>query len=201
MGKGRMEAFSDGVIAILITIMVFDLKAPSGSDFASLIAVVPATLTYLLSFLYLGIYWNNHHHMWQLASRVNGRILWANLHLLFWLSLVPFATSWMRASQFASLPVAVYGGILLLSALAWSLLQATIIANQGKDSTLRDAVGSDWKGKGSLLLYLVAVGLAFVLPWVSICIYGIVALMWLIPDTRFEDRVTRMPKQDGGFRG
>jgi uncharacterized membrane protein len=200
MSKGRMEAFTDGVIAILITIMVFDLKAPGGSDAAALGSVVPAALTYLLSFLYLGIYWNNHHHLWQLASRVSGGILWANLHLLFWLSLVPFATSWMRASEFAPVPVAVYGGVLLLSAMAWWLLQTAMIVHQGKESPLREAVGADWKAKGSALLYVTAIGLAFVIPWASVALYVVVALVWVIPDTRFEGKATRTSDLDGTGR-
>jgi uncharacterized membrane protein len=197
MGKSRMEAFSDGVIAILITIMVFDLKAPAGSDFGALRIVIPGALTYLLSFVYLGIYWNNHHHMLQLASRVNGAILWANLHLLFWLSLVPFGTSWMRTGDFAPLPVATYGVLLLGAALAWWVLQAAIIADQGPASPLRSAVGADRKAKGSLLLYLAAIAIAAWRPWFSVGLYLTVALIWLIPDVRFE----RESKANGDDRG
>ncbi|HVJ82920.1 MAG TPA: TMEM175 family protein [Planctomycetia bacterium] len=186
MGKGRMEAFSDGVIAILITIMVFDLKPPAGSDFAALRSMIPSVLAYLLSFIYLGIYWNNHHHMLQLVTRISGAILWANLHLLFWLSLVPFGTAWMRMGDFAPLPVATYGVTLLGTALAWWVLQTAIIADQGLESPVRAAVGRDWKAKGSLALYLAAIATAAAAPWISVALYLVVAIIWLIPDVRFE---------------
>jgi uncharacterized membrane protein len=188
VSKGRLEAFSDGVIAILITIMVFDLKAPPGSDLPALLSVVPAVLTYLLSFLYLGIYWNNHHHMLHATTRVSGAVLWANLHLLFWLSLLPFATSWLRSSGFGGLPAAVYGSVLLLAAVAYLLLQAAIIRAEGPNSVLRRAVGADVKGKGSLALYALGIGGAFVSPWVAVACYVAVTVLWLIPDRRIESQ-------------
>jgi uncharacterized membrane protein len=188
VNKGRLEAFSDGVIAILITIMVFDLKPPAGSDVPALLSVAPPVLTYLLSFLFLGIYWNNHHHMLHVTTRIGGAVLWANLHLLFWLSLLPFVTNWLRASEFSSLPVAVYGAILLLSAVAYTLLQAAIIRAEGPKSALRRAVGSDRKGKASLALYVLGIGAAFVSPWLAIGCYVVVAVLWLIPDRRIESR-------------
>lgn len=191
MIKGLLEAFSDGVFAIVITIMVFDLKAPTGSDATALMSILPAILTYLLSFVYLGIYWNNHHHLLQLTDHVNGRILLANLHLLFWLTLIPFGTAWMRASDFASLPVAIYGGILFLSSIAWAVLQSTIISDQGPESPIREAVGRDWKGIVSSLLYLIAIGFSFRITPVAVAIFALVALFWLIPDRRFETRTTR----------
>jgi uncharacterized membrane protein len=181
-----MEAFSDGVIAILITIMVFDLKPPAGSDAAALLSVTPNALAYLLSFLFLAIYWNNHHHLLQVATCVNGTVLWANMHLLFWLSLLPFATSWLRSSGFAELPVAVYGVILLFSALAYTLLQSTIIVADGEGSKLRDAVGEDRKGKLSMGLYVIGIGMAPLQPSASMVCYVVVALIWLIPDRRIE---------------
>lgn len=181
-----MEAFSDGVIAILITIMVFDLKAPSGSDWAALLSVLPIALTYLLSFVFLGIYWNNHHHLLQAATRINGGVLWANMHLLFWLSLLPFATSWLRSSEFVNLPVAVYGLVLLFSAVAFQILLYTLIRTEGPTSKLREAVGGDLKGKLSLALYVMGVGFAFLVPWVALGCYVAVALIWLVPDTRIE---------------
>lgn len=198
MVKGRMEAFSDGVIAIVITIMVFDLKAPSGSDVAALLTTVPSALTYLLSFIYLAIYWNNHHHLLQLTEHIDGRVLWANLHLLFWLSLIPFGTAWMRGTSFASLPVAVYGCILLFSSLAWSILQSSIIAHQGLESPVRKAVGRDLKGKASSLLYLVAIGLSFSNHWGAVAIYVAVALFWLVPDQRFENRTRQQQVGQNG---
>jgi uncharacterized membrane protein len=188
MSKTRLEAFSDGVIAILITIMVLELKVPHGTDLELLRSVLPVFLTYVMSFAYLAIYWNNHHHMLHVTSRINGTILWANIHLLFWLSLVPFATGWMGENHFAALPTAVYGVVLLLSGLAYLLLQKVIIADQGKDSKLRAAVGRDVKGKLSALLYAVAIALAFIHQTISHAIYALVALMWLIPDRRIESR-------------
>jgi uncharacterized membrane protein len=188
MSKSRLEAFSDGVIAILITIMVLELKVPHGTDFEALRSVLPVFLTYVMSFAYLAIYWNNHHHMLHVTSRINGTILWVNLHLLFWLSLVPFATGWMGENHFAALPTAVYGVVLLLSGLAYLLLQTVIIADQGKDSKLRAAVGRDVKGKLSALLYAVAIALAFIHQSISHAIYALVALMWLVPDPRIESR-------------
>jgi uncharacterized membrane protein len=189
MTKGRLEAFSDGVIAILITIMVLELKVPHGSDFEALRPLLPAFLTYVLSFAYLGIYWNNHHHLLHAAARINGRILWANLHLLFWLSLIPFTTGWMGENHFAPLPTAVYGAVLLLSGLAYLLLQAALVAENGPGSRLAEAVGRDWKGKLSLLGYAAAIPLAFVNQWVCDAVYVAVALLWLAPDPRIETRL------------
>ena len=186
MTKGRLEAFSDGVIAILITIMVLELRAPQGASLSALRAVVPSLLVYVLSFIYLGIYWSNHHHMLQLAERVNGAVLWANLHLLFWLSLIPFATAWMGENHYAPVPTALYGALMVLCGVAYMILQRTIIAAQGDDSKLARAIGSDRKGKASLVLYLAAIPLAFAQPLISDAIYVIVALVWLVPDRRIE---------------
>lgn len=189
MTKTRVEAFSDGVMAILITIMVLELKIPHGDSVRALAPLVPVFLTYVLSYVYLGIYWNNHHHMFHATDRINGKILWANLHLLFWLSLIPFATGWMGENHFAATPTAVYGGVLLAAAIAYLLLQATIIADQGPASKLAAAVGKDAKGKLSFILLAVAIPLAFVREWAADAIYVIVALTWLIPDRRIEKRV------------
>ena len=189
MSKARLEAFSDGVIAILITIMVLELKVPHGADLGALRPILPVFLTYVLSFVFLGIYWNNHHHMFHAAHQINGKILWANLHLLFWLSLIPFATGWMGENHFAPLPTAVYGAVLLLAALAYVLLQHTIIVQQGPDSRLAAAVGRDVKGKLSAVLYAVAIPSAFVHQWIADAVYVAVALMWLVPDRRIETRV------------
>ena len=186
MSKGRLEAFSDGVIAILITIMVLELKIPHGDDVGALAPVVPTFLTYVLSYVYLGIYWNNHHHMLHATSRINGKILWANLHLLFWLSLVPFTTGWMGENHFSALPTAVYGGVLLAAAIAYYVLQGAIIADQGPGSKLAMAVGKDVKGKISPVLYTAAIPLAFFREWIADAIYVAVALMWLVPDRRIE---------------
>jgi uncharacterized membrane protein len=189
MSTGRLEAFSDAVIAIVITILVLELEVPHEPDLAALGDVVPVFLTYVLSFVYLGIYWNNHHHMMVLTERVNGRILWANLHLLFWLSLVPFTTAWMGETDFAESPTAVYGADLLLAAIAYFILQTAIIAEEGPDSGLRAALGRDLKGKVSPLLYLAAIPLAFVSPWIALGVYVFVALIWLVPDRRIESAV------------
>jgi uncharacterized membrane protein len=189
MSKGRLEAFSDGVIAILITVMVLELKIPHGADWAALRPVMPVFLTYVLSFVFVGIYWNNHHHMLHAADRVDGRVLWANLHLLFWLSLVPFATGWMGENDLAPLPTAVYGVVLLLSGLSYFLLQWTIIAQQGPGSRLAAAVGSDRKAKLSILLYTAAIPLAFVHTRISAGLYILVAAMWLVPDRRIESQL------------
>jgi uncharacterized membrane protein len=188
MSKARLEAFSDGVIAILITILVLELKVPHGDDARALAPLLPNFLTYVLSFVYLGIYWNNHHHMLHAATRINGKILWANLHLLFWLSLVPFTTGWMGENHFAPLPTAVYGAVLLAAAIAYYVLQGALVAEQGPDSKLAAALGRDLKGKISPLLYLAAIPLAFVAEWIADALYVIVALMWLIPDRRIESR-------------
>jgi TMEM175 potassium channel family protein len=189
MSKSRLEAFSDGVLAILITILVLELKVPHGADWAALRPLFPVFTAYVLSFVYLGIYWNNHHHMLHATRRVTGRILWANLHLLFWLSLITFATAWMGENHFAALPTAVYGGVLLLAAIAYWILQNTIIADEGPDSPLARAVGTDWKGKGSIVAYAVAIPLAFVAEWIADAIYVAVALAWLVPDPRIEARL------------
>jgi len=186
MTKGRLEAFSDGVIAILITIMVLELKIPHGVDWDALRPIVPVFLTYILSFIYIAIYWNNHHHMLYVTHQINGKILWANMHLLFWLSLVPFVTGWMGENHFAPLPTAVYGAVMLLAAIAYYILQKTIIAQQGENSKLKAAVGKDIKGKISPLIYLLAIPLAFFNQWISDALYVLVALMWLIPDRRIE---------------
>ncbi len=186
MTKSRLEAFSDGVIAILITIMVLELRIPHGDDWAALRPIAPVFLTYVLSFIYLGIYWNNHHHMLHATDRVNGAILWANLHLLFWLSLIPFVTGWMGENHFAALPTAAYGAVLLLAAIAYTILSRTIIANQGPGSKLKEAIGDDRKGWVSLILYVFGIPLAFFNQWISDGIYVAVALIWLVPDRRIE---------------
>jgi uncharacterized membrane protein len=184
MGKNRLEAFSDGVLAIIITIMVLELKVPHGSDFAALSPILPVFLSYVLSFIYLGIYWNNHHHLIKAAPRLNAAIMWANLHLLFWLSLFPFATGWMGENHFTPLPSAIYGAVLFLAAIAYYILQWLIIVEAGRHSKLAEAVGRDWKGKLSPLLYAIGVGFSFFRPWAAGVIYVLVALMWLIPDPR-----------------
>ena len=186
MGKGRLEAFSDGVIAIIITIMVLEMKVPHGEDLESLLPLLPIFLSYVLSFVYVGIYWNNHHHMLHASARVSGAVLWANLHLLFWLSLFPFATGWMGENHFAPVPSALYGAVLLMAAIAYWVLQQAIIANEGKASVLRTAVGKDWKGKLSPLLYIVAIVSTFWVQWVAQALYVLVALIWLVPDRRIE---------------
>jgi uncharacterized membrane protein len=189
MTKGRIEAFTDGVIAILITIMVLELKVPHGTDWEALSPLLPVFLTYVLSFIFLGIYWNNHHHMFHATDRINGKIMWANLHLLFWLSMVPFATGWMGENHFAPLPTALYGAVLLASGMAWWILQNLIIAHQGASSRLAAAVGNDVKGKVSPLMCALAIPLAFVNQWISDALYVAVALMWLIPDRRIESEL------------
>jgi TMEM175 potassium channel family protein len=191
MGKARLEAFSDGVIAVIITIMVLELKVPEGTDWETLRPLVPVFLTYVLSFVFIGIYWNNHHHMLHLTDRINGAILWANLHLLFWLSLVPFTTGWMGENHFAPVPTAVYGVVLLMSGIAFNILEAAIIRHQGPHSKLRAAVGNDLKGKVSAVLYAVAIPLAFVHQLIADAIYVTVALMWLVPDRRIETTFDR----------
>ena len=186
MKTTRLEAFSDGVLAIIITIMVLELKAPHEPGLAALRPLLPVILSYVLSFVYIAIYWNNHHHMLQAAKGVSGAVLWANMHLLFWLSLVPFVTGWMGETDFASIPTAMYGVVLLMAAIAYWLLQWTILAKEGRRSVLRRALGGDIKGKVSPLLYLIAIPSAFVNQWISGAIYAGVALMWLIPDPRIE---------------
>jgi uncharacterized membrane protein len=187
MTKGRLEAFSDGVIAIIITILVLELKVPHGESLEALVSLIPVFLTYVLSFVYLGIYWSNHHHMLHAADRVTGSVLWANLHLLFWLSLVPFTTGWMGENHFASTPSALYGLVLLMAAIAYWILQRRIIASQGPGSLLARAIGNDWKGKLSPILYLAAIPLAYASHWIAQAIYVAVALIWLVPDRRIEN--------------
>ncbi len=194
MGKGRLEAFSDGVIAIIITIMVLELKVPQGADLEILRPLIPVFLSYVLSFVFLGIYWNNHHHLLQAVRQVNGRVLWANLHLLFWLSLVPFVTGWMGVNYFAPWPVALYGMVMLFAGVAYFILAHILIAHHGKESTLATALGSDFKGKISVAVYASAIPLAFVHPWIACALYVAVAVMWLIPDRRIE-KVLAEPKE------
>jgi uncharacterized membrane protein len=191
MEKNRMEAFSDGVIAIIITIMVLEMHVPQAPSLSALKPILPIFLCYVLSFVYVGIYWNNHHHMMHSTKRVSGGILWANLHLLFWLSLFPFATGWMGENHLASLPTAVYGGVLLMAAIAYWILQRAIIVHQGPDSLLAKAVGNDWKGKLSPALYLAAIPLAFVSPWLANSIFVLVAVLWFVPDRRIERVLAR----------
>jgi uncharacterized membrane protein len=186
MEKNRLEAFSDGVLAIIITIMVLEMKVPHGSTVADLKPVLPVFLTYVLSFIYLGIYWNNHHHLIKASRRINGRIMWANLHLLFWLSLFPFVTGWMGENHFTVTPTACYGGVLLLAAIAYFILQRLIVADSGRDSKLAAAIGRDVKGKLSVVLYAGAIVAALMAPWLAGAIFVFVALMWLVPDRRIE---------------
>ncbi len=181
-----MEAFSDGVLAIIITIMVLELKVPHGTDLAALRPLLPVFLSYVLSFVYLGIYWNNHHHMLHAAHGISGGVLWANLHLLFWLSLVPFVTGWMGENHFAALPTALYGMVLFMAAVAYFILQSTILRREGPDSRLARALGRDWKGKVSPVLYVLAIAAAFRIQWLAGALYVLVALIWLIPDRRIE---------------
>jgi uncharacterized membrane protein len=193
MTKERLAAFSDGVLAIIITIMVLDIQVPQGNTLHALIPVLPVLLSYVLSFLYIGIYWNNHHHLLYVTEQVNGTVLWANMHLLFWLSLVPFAQKWVAENPFASVPTAVYGVPLLAASLAYWLLQRAILKMQGHDSLLGTALGSDFKGKLSPALYLLAIALAFVSSWIADGIYVLVALMWLVPDRRIEKAISNKP--------
>jgi uncharacterized membrane protein len=190
MNKTRLEAFSDGVIAILITIMVLELKIPHGDNLDALTPLLPVFLAYILSFIYLGIYWNNHHHMLQATREINGGIMWANLHLLFWLSLVPFVTGWMGENHFAPLPTAIYGVVMLCAAISYTILQTLIVSHHhGENAKLKEAIGSDFKGKISMVLYAVSIPLAFVNQWISDAIYVSVAAMWLVPDRRIEKRL------------
>lgn len=189
MNKGRLEAFSDGVLAIIITIMVLELKVPHGANLEDLRPLLPVFLSYILSFIYLGIYWNNHHHMLQATGKINGSILWANLHLLFWLSLVPFTTAWMGENHFATMPTAVYGINLLGAAIAYFILQNLIIKEEGDNSQLKKAIGKDFKGKISPVIYVIAIILAFVNQWIADALYVLVALMWLVPDRRIESKI------------
>ena len=193
MQKNRLEAFSDGVLAIIITIMVLEMKVPHGADLATLRELLPVFLSYVLSFVYVGIYWNNHHHMFHSAGHVTGGMLWANLHLLFWLSLFPFTTGWMGENHFEALPTAVYGGVLFMAAIAYYVLQLTIIAQQGKDGVLAVALGRDWKGKISPVFYLMGILMSFVTPSLSHILYVAVALLWLVPDSRIERKLATTP--------
>jgi uncharacterized membrane protein len=186
MSKNRLEAFSDGVLAIIITVMVLELKRPDRADFSALLNLSPVMLSYILSFVYVGIYWNNHHHMFHATKRVNGAILWANLHLLFWISLFPFATAWMGENHVRPAPTAFYGAVLFMAGTAYYILQTAIIADEGPDSVLARAIGRDWKGKLSPFIYIVAIALAFVSSWIAIGLYTLVAIIWLVPDRRIE---------------
>lgn len=189
MNINRLEAFSDGVLAIIITIMVLELKVPHGDTLNDLASLIPVFMSYLLSFIYIGIYWNNHHHLIKTASKVTGPILWANLHLLFWLSLIPFATGWLGENHFAPVPAAVYGGVLLMAAIAFFGLQQSILASKGTGSILHQVLGTDWKGKISPILYVIGIVTVYWSQWISIGIYILVALIWIIPDRRFERAV------------
>ena len=191
METNRLEAFSDGVLAIIITIMVLELKVPQGAQFAALTPVIPVFSSYVLSFIYVGIYWNNHHHLFHTTRRVSASILWSNLHLLFWLSLFPFATAWMGENHVAPVPTAVYGVVLLLAGVAYYILQTAILRHEGRSSLLASALGRDWKGKLSPVIYLAAVPLAFVRPWIANGLYAFVALLWLVPDRRIERALLR----------
>jgi uncharacterized membrane protein len=193
MGKERLAAFSDGVLAIIITIMVLEIQVPQGASFAALRPLLPVMLSYVLSFVYVGIYWNNHHHLFYVTERVGGSIMWANMHLLFWLSLIPFATHWVGADYTAPVPTAVYGLVLLLASLAYWILQRTILTTHGQDSLLGTAIGRDIKGLLSPMLYALAIACAFVSPWLADSLYVLVALMWLIPDQRIEKAITDTP--------
>ena len=193
MGKGRVEAFSDGVMAIIITVMLLEIKVPHGDELNLLKPVVPVFISYILSFIYLGIYWNNHHHMMHSVQHVNGKVLWANTHLLFWLSLIPFATGWMGENNFTKWPVILYGTILLMCGVAYYILSQTLIGLHGKNSTIADAIGSDKKGKLSVAIYAFAIALSFINPWIGMALYTIVAAMWIIPDKRIEKKL--MPHQ------
>jgi len=197
MGKGRLEAFSDGVLAIIITIMVLELRGPHGPELGDLRPLLPVFLSYVLSFVYVAIYWNNHHHMLQVTRQVDGAILWANMHLLFWLSLIPFVTGWMGENRFAPAPTALYGVVLLMAAIAYWILQKAIVAGHGPDSLLATALGSDLKGKLSPLLYLIAIPAAFVQQWMAGALYVLVALIWLVPDPRIARAVSRAPVGEG----
>ena len=189
MDRDRLTAFTDGVLAVIITIMVLEMKPPHGASFEDLLELLPTFLSYILSFIYVGIYWNNHHHFFHLVGKVDGGILWANMHLLFWISMIPFATAWMGENHFAAIPTALYGISLLMPAIAWYIMQSVIIRRQGPQSLLRHALGRDFKGKLSPVLYLTGVGLAFVNPWMADLMYLAVAMMWLIPDQRMEKNV------------
>lgn len=190
MTSSRLEAFSDGVLAIVITIMVLEMKVPHGTDLSALAPMLPVFGSYVMSFIYVGIYWNNHHHLLHATDNVSGKALWANLHLLFWLSLIPFVTGWLGENDLAALPTALYGVVLLMAAVAWAILQASLMSCDQENQRLRDAIGMDWKGKLSLALYVLGIGLAFVQPWASVAIYVLVAGIWFIPDRRIENSVS-----------
>ena len=196
MGKGRLEAFSDGVIAIIITIMVLELKVPHGTSFHVLLPLWPVFMSYILSFAYIGIYWNNHHHLFHAVKEVRGGILWANLHLLFWLSLIPFVTAWMGENHFEAAPTTAYGFVLLMSAVAYSLLARSLTSNRPKNALLAEAIGDDRKGKLSIFLYLVGIGLSWFSAWMGLATYIAVAVMWLIPDRRIEEKVVEEIEQE-----
>ncbi len=189
MHKARLEAFSDGVIAIIITIMVLELKVPHGDSIDAIVTLLPVFLSYVLSFIYVGIYWNNQHHLLLAVEKINGKAMWANMHLLFWLSLIPFGTEWMGESHFALWPIVIYGIILLMNAVAFTIMAAGLINAEGKNSKIAKAYGKDWKGKSSILLYIIAVGLAFINPKISLAIYAVVAMVWFIPDRRIEHTI------------
>jgi len=191
MSKGRMEAFSDGVIAVIITIMVLEMKSPHGTNLAALRPLLPVFLSYVLSFVYVGIYWNNHHHLLQAAEHVEGAVMWANLHLLFWLSLVPFATAWIGENHLSSWPVALYGVVLFFAGIAYTILTRTLIVHHGTGSKLAASIGDDRKGITSVVVYAVAIPLSFVQPWIACACYALVAVMWLVPDPRIEKTVAR----------
>ena len=193
MSKGRLEAFSDGVLAIIITIMVLELKAPKAPDLEALAPLIPVFLSYVLSFVFVGIYWNNHHHLLQAAQQVNGRVLWANLHLLFWLSLTPFVTSWMGETNFGAWPVAAYGVVLLLAGCAYAILSRSLIVQHGQQSVLGRAVGRDRKGSLSVLIYAAAIPVAFAVPYAALALYAVVAVLWLVPDRRIETVLVDRP--------
>jgi len=196
MGKGRLEAFSDGVLAIIITIMVLEMKVPHGDSLASLKPLVPVFISYILSFIYIGIYWNNHHHMLHAAKHVNGKTLWANTHLLFWLSLVPFVTHWMGENNFTVWPVALYGIVLMMAGVAYYILAHSLISLHGKNSTLAEALGSDWKGILSVLFYAIGIGLSFIKPWFGFATYALVAAIWFIPDKRIENKLANEKRHE-----
>lgn len=191
MGKGRLEAFSDGVLAIIITIMVLELKVPHGSSLEDLKPLLPVFFSYVLSFIYLGIYWNNHHHMLHTIHKVNGKILWANMHLLFWLSLTPFTTAWMGENYFKTWTVALYGFVLMMAGLAYYILAKSLVHAHGKESLIAQALGKDWKGLLSIVLYIAGIGLTFINPWIGFSIYILVAIMWIIPDSRIEEKLIK----------
>ena len=191
MSKGRLEAFSDGVLAIIITIMVLELAPPHEGDLTALIPLIPKFLSYVLSFVFLGIYWNNHHHLWQAVERVNGTVLWANLHLLFWLSLIPFATGWMGENHFSTFPVALYGLVLWFSALAYFIMVRVLMSQHNKDSVLATAISGGGKERVSLIIYTAAIPLAFIFSWIALALYVTVAIMWLVPDRRIENKITK----------